>query len=185
MDALVRPGSCGELSESSVFNILNDMSFPALPLSHVIVHCRSITGAAPGAAPHMQVLLGKHRGSTGVTRTGVSRGSTYRGSSGQHIHNIIHVQGQLGESQKHHMSIVGAVRVAQGHHRSIMVASCGGHRGWAQGRSISGHHKGIIGASFAAGASRGITDHPRGIPGASPEAGGHALKWGHVQHRGR
>ena len=80
---------------------------------------------------------------------------------------------------------MGTARVAQGHHRSIMVASCGGHRGWAQGRSISGHHKGIIWASFAAGASRGITDHPRGIPGASPEAGGHALKWGLVQHRGR
>ena len=142
MDALVRPGSCGEWSESSVFNILNDMSFPALPLSHVIVHCRSITGAAPGAAPHMQVLLGKHRGSTVITGSSQGHHRVITGASGVHH----------GASQGHHRGI-------SGHHRGIPEASRGHPRG-IPGASQR-HHGGITGASQG---------HPRGITGASQGA---------------
>ena len=73
-------------TESSVFPILNVMSFPALPLSHVIVHCRSITGAAPGdSTPH-----------AGITRE----------AQGQHGHHGV----ITGASQGHHRGIRGASR---------------------------------------------------------------------------
>ena len=38
----------------------------------------------------------------------------------------LYAQGYLGESQEHPRNIMGTARVAQGHHRSIMVASRGG-----------------------------------------------------------